>query len=100
MVLSTPIYTSGEANSNMKKPTQSELRDEKNGWLTLLTEFAFFTKWNGPLSPGEIEDCRPLITQHVVVETLDEEGEKEPSDKLNAANAVFYITLSAWRIQQ
>uniref|UniRef100_A0A0D3A3A8 Uncharacterized protein n=1 Tax=Brassica oleracea var. oleracea TaxID=109376 RepID=A0A0D3A3A8_BRAOL len=71
---------------------QSELRDEKNGWLTLLTEFAFFTKWNGPLSPGEIEDCRPLITQHVVVETLDEEGEKEPSDKLNAANAVFYIT--------
>ncbi|KAL0872962.1 hypothetical protein Bca101_022667 [Brassica carinata] len=64
---------------------------EKNGWLPLLTEFAFFTKWNGPLSPAEIEDCRPLITQRVVVETHGE-GEKEPSDKLNAANAIFYIS--------
>ncbi|CAH8322407.1 unnamed protein product [Eruca vesicaria subsp. sativa] len=71
---------------------QSELRNEKNGWVHLLTEFAFFTKWNGPLSPGEIEDCRPLITQRVVVETLGDEGEIEPSDKLHAPNAIFYIS--------
>ncbi|KAL0833948.1 hypothetical protein Bca101_085837 [Brassica carinata] len=84
-----PKWLSDDRQQRCYVVEQSELHDEKNGWLPLLTEFAFFTKWNGPLSPGEIEDCRPLITQHVVVETLDE---KEPSDKLNAANAVFYIS--------
>ncbi|KAJ4913565.1 UPF0725 protein [Raphanus sativus] len=87
-----PKWLSNEDQQRCYKVEQSELRDKKNGWLTLLTEFAFFTKWNGPLSPAEIEDCRPLITQHVVVETLDGEGEKEPRDKLNAANAIFYIS--------
>ncbi|KAJ0251699.1 hypothetical protein HA466_0126240 [Hirschfeldia incana] len=87
-----PEWLSDENQQRCYVVKQSELRDKKNGWLTLLTEFAFFTKWNGPLSPGEIEECRPLITQHVVVETLGEEGEKEPRDKLNAANAIFYIS--------
>ncbi|CAN6985662.1 UPF0725 protein At4g29550 [Brassica rapa] len=87
-----PKWLSDDRQQRCYVVEQSELHDEKNGWLPLLTEFAFFTKWNGPLSPGEIEDCRPLITQHVVVETLDEEGEKETSDKLNAANAIFYVT--------
>ncbi|KAF8087284.1 hypothetical protein N665_0593s0044 [Sinapis alba] len=86
-----PKWLSNEDQQQCYVVKQSELHDEKNGWLPLLTEFAFFTKWNGPLSPGEIEVCRPLITQHVVVESL-EEGEKEPSDKLNAANAIFYIS--------
>ncbi|CAN6919312.1 unnamed protein product [Brassica oleracea] len=89
-----PKWLSDEDQQRCYVVKQSELHDQKNGWLTLLTEFAFFTKWNGPLSPGEIEDCRPLITQEVVVETLDEEAEKEQSsDKvINAANAIFYIS--------
>ncbi|KAF2585425.1 hypothetical protein F2Q70_00034291 [Brassica cretica] len=86
-----PEWLSDDRQQRCYVVEQSELHDKKNGWLPLLTEFAFFTKWNGPLSPGEIEDCRPLITQHVVVETHGE-GEKEPRDKLIAANAIFYIT--------
>ncbi|CAN7108913.1 unnamed protein product [Brassica rapa subsp. narinosa] len=70
---------------------QSELQDKKNWWLPLLTEFAFYTKWNGTLRARDIAECRSLITQEVVVETLGE-TEKEPSDKLNAANAIFYIS--------
>ena len=56
-----------------------------------MTEFAFYTKWNGTLRARDIAECRSLITQEVVVETLGE-TEKEPSDKLNAANAIFYIS--------
>ncbi|KAF2541095.1 hypothetical protein F2Q68_00029229 [Brassica cretica] len=53
--------------------------------------FVFHWVCGSIYSPGEIEDCRPLITQEVVVETHGE-GEKEPRDKLIAANAIFYIS--------
>ncbi|KAH0941071.1 hypothetical protein HID58_000708 [Brassica napus] len=71
---------------------QSELQDKKNWWLPLLTEFAFYTKWNGTLRARDIAECRSLITQEVVVETLGETEKEQSSDKLNAANAIFYIS--------
>ncbi|KAL0726676.1 hypothetical protein Bca4012_022769 [Brassica carinata] len=86
-----PKWLSDEDLQRCYVVEQSEIQDKENWWLSLLTEFAFYTKWNGTLRARDIADCRPLITQRVVVETHGE-GEKEPSDKLNAANAIFYIS--------
>lgn len=65
--------------------------DEDNWWLHLFTEFAFYTKWYGKLRPRDVADCLPLETQNVVVETRGD-AEREPLEKLKAANAVFYIS--------
>uniref|UniRef100_M4D3U6 Clp R domain-containing protein n=1 Tax=Brassica campestris TaxID=3711 RepID=M4D3U6_BRACM len=86
-----PKWLSDEDQQGCYVVEQSELHDEKSWWLPLLTEFAFYTKWNGTLRARDIAECRSLITQAVVVKTLGKD-EKEPSDKVNAANAIFYIT--------
>ncbi|KAL1210665.1 hypothetical protein V5N11_006978 [Cardamine amara subsp. amara] len=70
---------------------ESELLDNDNWWLHLFSEFAFYTKWYENLGPSEVADSLPLVTQKVIVETRGE-AEREPREKLKAANAVFYIS--------
>ncbi|KAH0915681.1 hypothetical protein HID58_030127, partial [Brassica napus] len=63
---------------------ESELHD--NDWLQLLMEVAFFSKADRCL-----DAYLPLELNSVVVETL-EDYTTEPSEKLKADNAIFYIS--------
>ena len=67
----------------------SELLMDPN--LHLFAEFAFYKKWCQQFEAVDITGCLPLTIQKVVVETRGE-AETEPSEKLKAANAIFYIS--------
>uniref|UniRef100_M4D1G3 Uncharacterized protein n=1 Tax=Brassica campestris TaxID=3711 RepID=M4D1G3_BRACM len=63
---------------------ESELHD--NDWLQLLMEVAFFSK-----ADRRLDAYLPLELKNVVVETF-EDYTTEPSEKLKADNAIFYIS--------
>nr|VDC99044.1 unnamed protein product [Brassica oleracea] len=83
-----PKWFSDEARERDSKKyyvvPESELHD--NDWLQLLMEVAFFSK-----ADRRLDAYLPLELNSVVVETL-EDYTTEPSEKLKADNAIFYIS--------
>nr|VDC97868.1 unnamed protein product [Brassica oleracea] len=83
-----PKWFSDEARERDSKKyyvvPESELHD--NDWLQLLMEVAFFSKADRCL-----DAYLPLELKNVVVETF-EDYTTEPSEKLKADNAIFYIS--------